>query len=223
MKSGDPQRESPRAESDRELVERARSGQRPAFERLVQRYAGSLFVYVLSRVANRYTAEDVIQETFFVAYRDLHRLRSGDRFAGWIFGTADRLAARSRRSLVREKRALEGAWHRGGAGLPGTRGMPATAEAADGRAARADEQQRLLEALDHLPRRYRIPIILRYFEDLNSAEIGQRLAAPAATVRSWLLRGNRLLKRHLEQRGGAPRLAHFEECDGGASAREEER
>ena len=39
--------------SDGELVERARSGERSAFEELVQRYTGSLFVYVLSRVANR--------------------------------------------------------------------------------------------------------------------------------------------------------------------------
>lgn len=184
------------AASDRELVERTRAGERRAFEELVRRYSGSLFVYALSRTATRTSAEDVVQEAFFVAYRDLARLREGERFAGWIFGMADRLAARSRRSLARERRALERSHQRK---------QPleiefSEAETADRDAARADESARLLNALGKIPTRYRIPIVLRYYEGLNSAEIGERLAAPAATVRSWLLRGNRLLKQHLESR-----------------------
>ncbi len=187
--------------SDLELVERAREGERRAFEELVRRYHASLFVYTLSRTAQRSTAEDVVQETFFVAYRDLLRLRDGERFAGWIFGMADRLAARSRRSLARERRALERSHER----RQPVAEASAEEETADREATRADDAGRLLRALGEVPALYRIPIVLRYYEGLNSAEIGQRLSAPAATVRSWLLRGNKMLKKALEgrARGGA--------------------
>lgn len=199
IRSANPAPRPRKPATDAELVERARTGARAAFEDLVERYTGSLFVYVLSRVANRPTAEDVVQEVFYVAFRDLGRLRQGERFAGWVFGMAGKLAARSRRSLVRESRALERVQDRT---LLTQKSHPniqdATVTSAHEEVARVDECMQVGEALGRLPDRYRVPLVLRYYEGLNSAEIGERLGAPAATVRSWLLRGNRMLRRDIE-------------------------
>ena len=65
---------------DRQLVERARQGDKMAFDMLVTKYERRLFRLVMRLLNNQSEAEDVVQETFIKAYRALPQFRGESAF-----------------------------------------------------------------------------------------------------------------------------------------------
>ena len=82
---------------DRELVERARAGERTAFDLLVARYQRRLLRLVLRLLRDPAEAEDVVQETFLKAYRALPRFRGEAAFYTWLYRKQRHLSAAARR------------------------------------------------------------------------------------------------------------------------------
>ncbi|GIG00921.1 sigma-70 family RNA polymerase sigma factor [Catellatospora citrea] len=78
--------------SDTSLARAAAAGDREAFDRLYRLYRPGLLGFVFRQVGDRHTAEDVVQETFLVAWRDLAKLRDPDVFRTWLFSIAYRRA-----------------------------------------------------------------------------------------------------------------------------------
>jgi RNA polymerase sigma-70 factor (ECF subfamily) len=83
-----------------ELVLRSRRGDEAAFAEIVQLYQHRIFNFVLARLGNRQTAEDVTQEVLVKAYYNLDRLREPAKFKSWVFS----IAHNHLRDLVRRKR-----------------------------------------------------------------------------------------------------------------------
>jgi RNA polymerase sigma-70 factor (sigma-E family) len=130
------------------------------------------------------TAEDVVQDAFERLHRGWHRLRepgSGLAYARTSVVNGCRMA--HRRSAVARRYAPR---------LAG----PATASP-DAAAALADESE-MLAALRSLPRRQREVLVLRYYADLDVAEIAATLRITASAVRSTMSRGLASLARVLE-------------------------
>lgn len=67
------------------------------FEELARRFQVPLLHYLLRRTGSRHDAEDLLQETFLLAYRKLHRYRPDWRFSTWIFTLAHRVSLTHRR------------------------------------------------------------------------------------------------------------------------------
>jgi DNA-directed RNA polymerase specialized sigma24 family protein len=82
--------------SDEDLAGRAQEGCSASFEELVRRFQVPLLQF-LQRWAAREDAEDLVQDTFVRAYRNLHRYRSSWRFATWLYTIARRLSINQRR------------------------------------------------------------------------------------------------------------------------------
>jgi RNA polymerase sigma-70 factor (ECF subfamily) len=59
-----------------------------AFERLIDRFQGDIYRMIYYRVRARMDAEDLTQDVFIRAYRNIFRLREPDRFRGWLFTIA---------------------------------------------------------------------------------------------------------------------------------------
>ncbi|MEV0455043.1 sigma-70 family RNA polymerase sigma factor [Catellatospora methionotrophica] len=78
--------------SDTSLARAAAAGDREAFDRLYRLYRPGLLGFVFRQVGDRHTAEDVVQETFLVAWRDLAKLRDPDVIRTWLFSIAYRRA-----------------------------------------------------------------------------------------------------------------------------------
>jgi RNA polymerase sigma-70 factor (ECF subfamily) len=79
--------------SAEECADCARSrGCSACFEELVRRFQAPLLQFLMRRAASRHDAEDLLQETFLTAYRNLDRYRPAWRFSTWIFTIANRLA-----------------------------------------------------------------------------------------------------------------------------------
>ncbi|MDR3630641.1 MAG: RNA polymerase sigma factor [Desulfocapsaceae bacterium] len=70
------------------IVEKAREGNREAFERLVGIFQDEVFRMIYYRTRSRFDAEDLTQEVCLRAYKNIRRLKDGDRFRSWLFGIA---------------------------------------------------------------------------------------------------------------------------------------
>ena len=91
--------------TDVELVERSRHRDADAFGALVTRHQQLVFGVALARCQDPALAEDVAQEAFVAAWRDIDRLRDGSRVGTWVAGIARNLAANAVRTRVRRERS----------------------------------------------------------------------------------------------------------------------
>jgi RNA polymerase sigma-70 factor (ECF subfamily) len=90
-------------DDDGRLVERYRGGDNAAFDELVHRHGPVLFAFLLSRLRDRVTAEDLLQEVFLHALKGLPRYRHRGRFRAWLFRIAHNAVADHGRRAGRAK------------------------------------------------------------------------------------------------------------------------
>ena len=70
--------------TDAELVESTQSGDEKAFETLVEKHRARIDAVISSFITNAQDREDIAQETFITAYRNMHQLSNPDRFSYWL-------------------------------------------------------------------------------------------------------------------------------------------
>src|SRR6187549_2920500 len=91
------------AKTDAELVEASRRGEREAFGLLVTRYQDVVCAVSFSSTGNWALSEDVAQDTFIAAWRQLGQLRETARIRSWLCGIARNLARKARQRTDREQ------------------------------------------------------------------------------------------------------------------------
>jgi len=173
------------------LVSAARDGDRAAFGRLYDRYARMVHGILLARVPPR-EVDDLLQEVFLLALRQLHALRDASRFGAWL-GTITRNRANDYfRKAVPVEKATE----------------PVDENQAESRTtnhAAEPEAAVILAVVRALPEPYREPLILRLVEGMTGPEIAARTGLTHGSVRVNLYRGMQLLRDKLgEPAKGAP-------------------
>ncbi len=165
--------------TDAELVQASRRGERAAFGALVERYQGVVCAVSYSRTGDRALSEDVAQETFLAAWRQLDRLRETVKLRSWLCGIARNLASKARRKSERET-TLEGE-------------MVAPGDSPFDEACDAQGQRVLRDAMSRVPETYREPLVLHYAEGLSVREIAEILELSEAAVMQRLSRGRQYL------------------------------
>ncbi|MBN2245978.1 MAG: sigma-70 family RNA polymerase sigma factor [Candidatus Aminicenantes bacterium] len=90
--------------SDEELARKAKAGSRSCFEELMFRYNSRLFHFLKVKTETDEEAEDLVQETFLKAYKNLNRFTSEWKFSTWIYTTANRLSISHHRAYTAKKR-----------------------------------------------------------------------------------------------------------------------
>jgi len=173
---------TPRDAAPREvaaLVAAAQGGDRSAFGALYERFARLVHGVLLAN-ADRDDVQDLVQDVFLTALRQLHTLRDGAAFGGWL-STIARNAARMHHRARRRT-------------VPLTDEIPGPAEPERGGAFGAAD---VLRALQALPERYREPLVLRLVEDMSGEEIARQTGLSHGTVRVYLHHGMRLLRERL--------------------------
>lgn len=172
-------------QGDESLILAARDGDRAAFGRLYDRYARMVHGILLARVPPR-EVDDLVQEVFLAALRQLHALRDVTRFGAWL-GTITRNRANDyfRRAIPVEKV---------------TEPMDENqAESCSNDHAAEQEAAMILEIVRALPEPYREPLILRLVEGMTGPEIAARTGLTHGSVRVNLYRGMQLLRERLNQ------------------------
>ena len=166
-------------QDDVPLVRAAQAGDTASFDALYVRHARVVHAVLLGRVHPRADAEDLVQEVFLAAWRQLGTLRDPAAFAGWVMTIArHQRIDHARRS--RDLTPLADVEAR----LPGTRPVD-TARL---------EAERALAAVRALPPAYRETLLLRLVEGLTGPEIAQRTGLTPESVRVNLCRGMKLLR-----------------------------
>lgn len=88
--------------SSEDLIARARSGEHEAFRLIFERYAKPILGFINDMVGDREVAEELTQETFVRAFKNLDKLRDDSKLATWLFGIGKNVARESFRFRVRE-------------------------------------------------------------------------------------------------------------------------
>ena len=172
-------------QDDRALVSSAREGDRAAFGRLYDRYGRMVHGILLCRVPPR-EVDDLVQEVFLAALRQLHALRDASRFGAWLAAIT-----RNRANDFYRKSGPEAALTE-----------PVSEEQTEGRAnnpAEAQEAAVILAVVRTLPDAYREPLILRLAEGLTGPEIAARTGLTHGSVRVNLCRGMQMLREKLDE------------------------
>lgn len=156
---------------NRDLVERARAGDRAAFDNLAERYRAVAFGVAYSLLGDAHDAEDATQEALTQAWCRLADLREPDRFPGWLYRITQN---RCRNFLARSRRAT--------VPIDRVEWSVASAEGEVGNEA-ADAVH---EALRSLSEPHRLATTLHYVEGYTVAEVAGLLGVPVGTVKRRL-------------------------------------
>ncbi|HEX6730791.1 MAG TPA: sigma-70 family RNA polymerase sigma factor [Pyrinomonadaceae bacterium] len=89
-----------------DLVARARAGDQEAFRLLFVRFSRPVFQFIYQLVSQRDLADELTQETFVRAYRNLNQLRDDSRFSTWLFGIGHNVAREFLRAKQRQIESL---------------------------------------------------------------------------------------------------------------------
>ncbi len=180
------------ANDDARLIERSVAGDTEAFGRLVTKYQDRLYNSMVHYLRNETEAEDVVQESFILAFTRLASFRGKSAFYTWLYRIAFNTAisrSRRRRPQVSVERDLA----ESGTGLHGQGPPPDDRLRLDERAAE------LMAALDRLNDEHRMILVLREMDELSYEEISEILETPVGTVRSRLHRARSQLKEELAE------------------------
>ncbi|HYK88344.1 MAG TPA: sigma-70 family RNA polymerase sigma factor [Acidobacteriota bacterium] len=154
------------------LVGAARQGDRTAFGQLYRLFSPMVHGILLARVP-RHDAEDLVQDVFLAALRQLHTLRDDAAFPGWLARIA------RNRATDHHRRRLD------------TGELPADVAAPN---SPCTEALAVLATIRGLPEAYREPLILRLVEGMTGEEIAARTGLKPASVRVNLHRGMKRLR-----------------------------
>jgi RNA polymerase sigma-70 factor (ECF subfamily) len=172
-------------QDDGALVGSAREGDRAAFGRLYDRYGRMVHGILLCRVPPR-EVDDLVQEVFLAALRQLHALRHVSRFGAWLAAITRNRANDYYRKFGPEAALTE----------PVSEGQ---AEGPTANSAEAEASAAILAAVRTLPDAYREPLILRLVEGLTGPEIAARTGLKHGSVRVNLCRGMQMLREKLDE------------------------
>jgi RNA polymerase sigma-70 factor, ECF subfamily len=180
-------------------VAQALGGSQPAFEQIVRRYQRPVLSLLVRLTGDRALAEDLAQDTFVKAFRNLAAFDVTRRLSAWIL----RIAHNTGIDAMRRRRipavSLDTA-SRPGDPDPAEPAAPLTPDPVE----RAALQRALEAAMATLRPDQREAVALRYEEGLSFDEIGQILRIPEVTARSHVHRARKELARLLEAAGWEP-------------------
>jgi RNA polymerase sigma-70 factor, ECF subfamily len=175
-------------QTDREvsagIIEGCRQGDRAAFHALYLAYKDKVYSISLYFFhGDAIAASDATQQVFLKLITGIARFQGGSEFSTWLYRIVvntclDNAKAGKRREQFMDAAALA---------------RVAAPESADENLARDEVAVKVQAALSSLPPKLRLPVLLRYFEDLSYGEMAEALNCSMGTVASRLHQGHKLL------------------------------
>jgi RNA polymerase sigma-70 factor (ECF subfamily) len=169
---------------DRELVERAQTGDEAAFAALAVRIGDRLYAMAHHILRDATLAEDAAQQAIIDIWRHLPQLQDPDRFASWAYRIVVRAAyAEAKRQRSWTLKAIA---------------SPLDRTTSPDHAGPVADRDQLARGFDRLPLDHRAVVVLKYYGGLGNEEIAAALDLPEGTVRSRLHYSIRTLRAALE-------------------------
>jgi RNA polymerase sigma factor (sigma-70 family) len=175
------------ANDDADLVNASLSGNRDAFGQIVSRYQRLICSLTYAATGNLGQSEDLAQETFITAWKNLGFLRERSKLRSWLCGIARN---RVNNFLRREGREPVGQ----AVPLEDVAESHAPEPLPVDRAITREEESILWQSLGRIPETYREPLVLFYRENRSVAAVAEHLELTEDTVKQRLSRGRKMLQ-----------------------------
>ena len=181
--------------TDAAFVARARSGDSDAFRVLTERHGRALFRLAFRMTGNEQDAEDVVQESFLRAYRQLGKFDERATFGTWLY----RIAANCSLDLVRsKKRRSEHFAHPDPEMEDPVATLPSGDPTPERMALSSEVRERVAEAMNELSATERTAFVLRHFEGMCIEEVSRVLECQPGAAKHSVFRAVQKLRRALE-------------------------
>ena len=177
-------------EHERLWVQQAQAGDQTAFAQLVAAYQGPVYNLAYRMLGNPVDAEDAAQETFLRAYDRLATYEPDRKFSSWILSIASHYCIDQLRRRRVPYDSLDD--------MPPGRELPSEADAPEDVALAREQERALQQALALLPPAYRLPVILRYWNELSYEEIAEATQTTVSAIKSRLHRARLMLAEHMQ-------------------------
>ena len=179
--------------NDEAIAAAVQHGDLDAFRELVERYEPKMTRYARRFLFGSDDAKDLVQDVFIKAYVNIKSFDTDRRFSPWLYRIAHNEFVNALKKRTKE---------RGNVSLFDFDTLfphLSAKETADSPARQHEMKVMLERSLDTIPRKYKEPLMLYYFEELDYKEIADVLRIPVSTVGVRLQRGKAMLKKKVSE------------------------
>lgn len=182
---------------DTELVQRALSGEKKAFEMIIQKYQSPLINYVGRMVKEHEVARDITQEVFIKTYSSLHSFRQEYKFKTWLFKIASNTVIDYWRKKKIDAFSIDQSYDLGGNSVPFQ--IPSDEPSVDKRVELTEAREKIQEMLDKLPASLKELFIWRHVNDLSYEEMAEIKGIPVGTIKNRVFQAKEILRKYMEK------------------------
>jgi RNA polymerase sigma-70 factor, ECF subfamily len=190
------------SQNDIEIIKAVLQGDTNSFKKLVDRYQAIVFHIALGFVHDQDEAEDITQEVFIRAWQSLSKFRGDSSFSTWLH----KIAINACLNQIRKKNGLPVLNRISSFFISETTEIPPDTENPEEILIREEHSIWLQKALDSLPEKQRIAIVLSKYDDLSQKEIAGIMNLTEGAVEALLQRAKKNLREKLSKGSKNPNL-----------------
>ena len=182
--------------TDMQLIEQTLNGNQESFAELITRYKNLVYSIILRQTKDPEEANDLAQDVFLKAYKNLAKYTPEFKFSTWIMRITSNHIIDMHRKKKFETVSFEAYTEESGVGVAGTTPSPEVAYL------KQESTDRINKIVSSLPEMYKIPVVLYHQEGLSYQEISEKINEPISKVKNRIFRGRKLLKGLFAEEGG---------------------
>ncbi len=171
-----------------------------AIPRLLREHGRHVYRMGLSLCGTPQDAEDLVQETFLLAFRHWRQFEGRSKASTWLYSIAVRACRRRKRLRSGEPRHLESLSALLPSGEPRVPDIPSSDDGPIDTQMRREAREAVEQAIADLPRHFRIPLVLKDLAELKVTEVADILGIKRATVKTRVHRARLQLRKRLAER-----------------------
>lgn len=177
-------------QTDYELVDQIKSGDRSAFDMLMQKYQSLVYSVAYSFGKTKENAMDISQNVFLKVYQNMDRFRGESQFRTWLMRITHNEGLNWQQKNQRHQHNEE---------LELLELPVSHSPSQEDEIFALENKTMLLRCLYHLNTKYRLAVVLRYFEEMPIREIAQILKCSEGVVKNMLFRSLKKLRQSFEK------------------------
>jgi len=179
-------------ELERDVILRARTGDRAAFGEIVYFYQKRIFSIGYGYFMNREDAMEIVQETFLKAYQGIKHLRDADKLSSWLYTIANNLC-RDHYSKKKRRDWKEVEMNESHAEFIGKESIIKNDLVSN------ETADYLKRSIMKLPHKQKVIVIMRHFQELKYKEIAEILGRTVGTIKRLHFEAIKKLRKNLEE------------------------
>ena len=177
-------------------MELALQGHNDCFSELIQRWQQRIYSFICRYVGNAVEAQDLTQDTFTKAYKNLSGLSDPSRFSSWLY----KIALNECRMRFRKQRKVQLVSLEDSQSYLSREQLQVDEVTPEKQLATKERELLLREAFGQLPEEQRAVIVMKEYQGLKFHEISEVLDVPLSTVKSRMYLGLKTLKKLMERK-----------------------